>query len=780
MAYIKPPPGTGKYDDTHSGWTYTGTWGTYTGPGPYTNTFHYSSVVGSSATFTFDGTLFNLIYSERSSRGEMDVFVDNIFKATINANNPVATWQKTWSLPSALSAGYHTVKVVHKSGSFIDIDAIEISGALDSTPPAAIDDLQAVTGTSMGSVDLSWTAVGDNGTIGIATSYLVKYRTDTAITSANWDDTNTKSVTTGIPSPQTSGQMETMTVYGLTPGQTYYFAVRAQDEVPNTGAVSTITNNSSAVAFNPPPPANDDFNNAVDFSNEPMPYTDTKEYFYAATTEDTTEPIDPQIVQCNSDEGTYSIWYAYTPESNGILIADTYGTNLAYDTVMAVWTFDGNTFTHVACNDDANESTYMSEVVAYMYKNTTYYIEVVQYTNPPQSSPSAAAQSPENPIDEVVLNANFSPAPLRSSGKYDDTDNGWVYSSNWATWTGTGPYNNTFHYSNVVGSSAAFAFSGTTFDLIYSERSSRGEMDIFVDGSFIATINANNPVASWQKTWSLPSALNSGNHVIKVVHKSGAIIDIDAINVNPGGPPSTGKYDDTDPRWTYAGTWATYTGTGPYNNTFHYSSLIGSSASFTFEGPLFELTYSERSSRGQMEIFIDNNPIATINANNPIATWQQTWRPPSALSPGLHTLKVVHNTGDFIDIDAIEIINPPGIGKYDDTHSGWKYTGSWATWTGTGPYNDTFHYSSVFGSFATFDFEGTMFKLTYSERSSRGEMDIFVDNNFVTTINANNPIATWQKTWSLPSALSAGYHTVKVVHKSGSFIDIDAIEITAP
>ena len=119
-----------------------------------------------------------------------------------------------------------------------------------------------------------------------------------------------------------------------------------------------------------------------------------------------------------------------------------------------------------------------------------------------------------------------------------------------------------------------------------------------------------------------------------------------------------------------------------------------------------------------------------------------------------------------------------GPGLYDDTHSGWTYTGNWAKWTGTGPYQNTFHYSSTTGSdYATFTFEGTMFELTYSERSSRGEMDIFVDNSYVTTLNAYNLTPTWQKSWTLPSALSSGYHTVKIVHKSGAYIDIDAIGI---
>ena len=45
-------------------------------------------------------------------------------------------------------------------------------------------------------------------------------------------------VTSGIPTPLVAGTVQNMTVSGLTPDQTYYFAIRAQDEEPNLGDVS--------------------------------------------------------------------------------------------------------------------------------------------------------------------------------------------------------------------------------------------------------------------------------------------------------------------------------------------------------------------------------------------------------------------------------------------------------------------------------------------------------------------------------------------------------------
>ena len=46
-----------------------------------------------------------------------------------------------------------------------------------------------------------------------------------------------------------------MTVNGLTPGDTYYFAVRAQDEVPNTGGLSNSPSAVASLTSDATPPA---------------------------------------------------------------------------------------------------------------------------------------------------------------------------------------------------------------------------------------------------------------------------------------------------------------------------------------------------------------------------------------------------------------------------------------------------------------------------------------------------------------------------------------------
>ena len=115
---------------------------------------------------------------------------------------------------------------------------------IDTVPPAAITDL-AVTGAFSNNVILTWTATGDDGTDGTASSYDIRYSTS-PITDANWDDA------TPYPNniiPQPSGSTEVDTLSGLDFATTYYFAIKAYDNLANP---SPISNSPSGTTDGPP------------------------------------------------------------------------------------------------------------------------------------------------------------------------------------------------------------------------------------------------------------------------------------------------------------------------------------------------------------------------------------------------------------------------------------------------------------------------------------------------------------------------------------------------
>lgn len=105
---------------------------------------------------------------------------------------------------------------------------------IDTIPPAPVTDLAATQGTSPGTVDLSWTAPGNDGMVGTATAYRVRYNTE-PITEDNWP---TSIDVPGEPLPQLASSIQAMKVHGLVPNQAYHFALKTQDETLNLSGVS--------------------------------------------------------------------------------------------------------------------------------------------------------------------------------------------------------------------------------------------------------------------------------------------------------------------------------------------------------------------------------------------------------------------------------------------------------------------------------------------------------------------------------------------------------------
>jgi len=115
----------------------------------------------------------------------------------------------------------------------------------DSISPSAINDLTTSNPTT-NSITLSWIAPGDDGASGTATGYIVKYSSSGQITEGNWASATTYSQSW---TPLSGGSTESHVVSGLNSGTTYWFAIKAYDEVPNYGGIS---NSPSGTTTTPP------------------------------------------------------------------------------------------------------------------------------------------------------------------------------------------------------------------------------------------------------------------------------------------------------------------------------------------------------------------------------------------------------------------------------------------------------------------------------------------------------------------------------------------------
>jgi hypothetical protein len=97
----------------------------------------------------------------------------------------------------------------------------------------------------------------------------------------------------------------------------------------------------------------------------------------------TTAGTDPTPIvygDCDSNQGIASVWYHYTPPVNTYIFIDTIGSN--YDTVLSVWTGSEGSLSLVTCNDDISLDELQSKVNFSAQAGITYFIEVIEFTQP--------------------------------------------------------------------------------------------------------------------------------------------------------------------------------------------------------------------------------------------------------------------------------------------------------------------------------------------------------------------------------------------------------------
>lgn len=105
----------------------------------------------------------------------------------------------------------------------------------DSIPPAAILNLNIISGVDSICV-LTWTSPGDDLFEGRASSYEIRYATDSSILK-NWTGGY---VASNPPTPLIPGETQQFTIHNLIPDSTYYFAIKTSDDSGNVSAVSNI------------------------------------------------------------------------------------------------------------------------------------------------------------------------------------------------------------------------------------------------------------------------------------------------------------------------------------------------------------------------------------------------------------------------------------------------------------------------------------------------------------------------------------------------------------
>jgi chitodextrinase len=129
---------------------------------------------------------------------------------------------------------YWSIRAVDEAGNVGALSAV-VPAKTNDVPPAAVRNL---TGKTLGftEIQLTWTATGDDDTIGTATSAEIRFLPG-ALSSRNF---GTAQLVPDLPPPAASGVSQTVTVTNLAPGATYHFALVAKDAAGNASHLSNV------------------------------------------------------------------------------------------------------------------------------------------------------------------------------------------------------------------------------------------------------------------------------------------------------------------------------------------------------------------------------------------------------------------------------------------------------------------------------------------------------------------------------------------------------------
>ena len=147
-------------------------------------------------------------------------------------------------------------------------------------------------------------------------------------------------------------------------------------------------------------------------------------------------------------------------------------------------------------------------------------------------------------------------------------------------------------------------------------------------------------------------------------------------------------------------------------------------------------------------------PIATLVPASPVAT--------SVVLPSpTATLLVQASTAT----QSAATSAPMSSNIFDDRNSAFVYSSRWKNISTTNAYNGSYRETTHNGATITFSFTGQSFSVIYKGGAALSKFDIYVDGQYVATLDQNLSTTTYQVRWDYPGQFVHGSHTLKFVFK---------------
>jgi peptidoglycan hydrolase-like protein with peptidoglycan-binding domain len=286
--------------------------------------------------------------------------------------------------------------------------------------------------------------------------------------------------------------------------------------------------------------------------------------------------------------------------------------------------------------------------------------------------------------------------------------------------------------------------------------------------------------SSRQITATTPAHV-TGTVRVQVVAAGGTTADIPADDFT-----YMNRYDDTDSRISYSGTWETYETRAAWGASYKKTKSASASATITFTGSRLDWIATEASTAGVANVYVDDVPKGTVDLYTSGSQHQQRVWSTGDLGGGVHKVKITWNTGNsasrYVNVDAIEVVGTLGrAGRIEQTDSRLAWSGSWGTYSASGASGGSYKRANVSGAAVTVTFHGTYLAWIATRGTTLGQAWVALDNGKAQSIDLSaSAVAYQQKVWDT-GPLTSGAHTVKIwwddKNEAGKYVSVDAFDL---
>lgn len=328
------------------------------------------------------------------------------------------------------------------------------------------------------------------------------------------------------------------------------------------------------------------------------------------------------------------------------------------------------------------------------------------------------------------------------------------------------------------------------------QHSTLSNVALKVDGTKLKNISFGTTYYRKLETEVETISLSAGTHTIafQAESDSGQPLYLDYIQLVgsgdlPAAPEAWTPVDDSATgRVSYSGNWLNNTNDGYWRQNFHFSTVAGSYAEFTFNGTGVQWIGSTNNDHGKADVYIDGVYDRTVDTYTSSWHKQQVLYSRTGLSRGTHTIRVqvrsdknASSSDYYTDIDAFKYASLGSYPREDDRSASASYSAGWISNKSSGYEQNTVHYSNIAGSSMEYEFTGSGIEWIGSMNNDHGKADVYMDGLWKKTVDTYSP--TWKKQQVLFAigGLSYGTHTLRIEVRSDKnasssdyFSDVDS------